>query len=66
MICCAGSPAELVVKEGKDVEIENGNPVIFNVEIHDFAGNVTNDGKLICTCKVSQKHHVWQETRVYI
>lgn len=40
------------VKENKEIEIENGNPVSFDVEIHDAAGNVTNDGKLICTCKV--------------
>ena len=47
-----GPAASVNVKDNKEIEIENGNPVSFDVEIHDAAGNFTNDGKLICTCKV--------------
>ncbi|XP_071144533.1 structural maintenance of chromosomes flexible hinge domain-containing protein 1-like [Mytilus edulis] len=48
-----GSPSLLVVPHDKEVAIENGNPVTFNLEVHDNSGNITNDGKLICTCKFS-------------
>lgn len=32
--------------------VENGNPVRFNVEIHDEAGNITAQPKEIVYCQV--------------
>ncbi|XP_040922027.1 structural maintenance of chromosomes flexible hinge domain-containing protein 1 isoform X2 [Toxotes jaculatrix] len=48
-----GNPHSLHVKtEDNPVIVENGNPVTFNVEIHDEAGNITAHPKQIVRCQV--------------
>ncbi|XP_071341029.1 structural maintenance of chromosomes flexible hinge domain-containing protein 1 isoform X2 [Trachinotus anak] len=48
-----GNPHSLHVKtEENPIIVENGNPVKFNVEIHDEAGNITAHPKQIVHCKV--------------
>ncbi|XP_008298780.1 structural maintenance of chromosomes flexible hinge domain-containing protein 1 [Stegastes partitus] len=48
-----GNPHSLhVMPEENPVKVENGNPVAFNVEIHDEAGNITAQPKQIVRCQV--------------
>uniref|UniRef100_A0A3P9NN12 Structural maintenance of chromosomes flexible hinge domain containing 1 n=1 Tax=Poecilia reticulata TaxID=8081 RepID=A0A3P9NN12_POERE len=48
-----GNPHSLLVKpEVKPVKVENGNPVSFNVEVRDEAGNITANAKQIVRCQV--------------
>ncbi|XP_044195403.1 structural maintenance of chromosomes flexible hinge domain-containing protein 1 isoform X1 [Thunnus albacares] len=46
-----GNPQYLHVTP-KDIKVENGNPVGFNVEVHDEAGNVTANPKQTVRCQV--------------
>ncbi|XP_060084908.1 structural maintenance of chromosomes flexible hinge domain-containing protein 1-like [Ylistrum balloti] len=46
-----GPPHSLFVDCDKELEIENGKAVAYNVEVRDQAGNPTSDAKLIITCK---------------
>uniref|UniRef100_A0A4W6CK50 Structural maintenance of chromosomes flexible hinge domain containing 1 n=1 Tax=Lates calcarifer TaxID=8187 RepID=A0A4W6CK50_LATCA len=47
-----GNPHSLHVKTKEDpIIVENGNPVRFNVEIHDEAGNITAQPKEIVYCQ---------------
>ncbi|CAG5865270.1 unnamed protein product [Menidia menidia] len=48
-----GDPHSLHVKsEAAQLEVENGNPAIFDVEIHDQAGNITANPKQSVNCQV--------------
>ncbi|XP_030612265.1 structural maintenance of chromosomes flexible hinge domain-containing protein 1 [Archocentrus centrarchus] len=48
-----GVPDSLhVTPEETSILVENGNPVTFNVEIHDEAGNITANPKQIIRCEV--------------
>ncbi|KAM9713045.1 structural maintenance of chromosomes flexible hinge domain-containing protein 1 [Menidia menidia] len=48
-----GEPHSLHVKsEAAQLEVENGNPAIFDVEIHDQAGNITANPKQSVSCQV--------------
>ncbi|XP_071952834.1 structural maintenance of chromosomes flexible hinge domain-containing protein 1-like [Antedon mediterranea] len=38
-------------RQDEEIELENGKPVLFNVEIHDAAGNITVQPKLNVVCK---------------
>ncbi|XP_018549169.2 LOW QUALITY PROTEIN: structural maintenance of chromosomes flexible hinge domain-containing protein 1 [Lates calcarifer] len=50
-----GNPHSLHVKTKEDpIIVENGNPVRFNVEIHDEAGNITAQPKEIVYCQVQE------------
>uniref|UniRef100_A0A3B5AC00 Structural maintenance of chromosomes flexible hinge domain containing 1 n=1 Tax=Stegastes partitus TaxID=144197 RepID=A0A3B5AC00_9TELE len=52
-VCFSGNPHSLhVMPEENPVKVENGNPVAFNVEIHDEAGNITAQPKQIVRCQV--------------
>ncbi|KAF6737652.1 Structural maintenance of chromosomes flexible hinge domain-containing protein 1, partial [Oryzias melastigma] len=46
-----GAPHSVHVKE-ESAEVENGSPVMFNVEIHDEAGNLTANPKQLVRCQV--------------
>ncbi|RVE58686.1 hypothetical protein OJAV_G00196640 [Oryzias javanicus] len=46
-----GAPRSLHVKK-ESAEVENGSPVLFNVEIHDEAGNLTANPKQLVRCQV--------------
>uniref|UniRef100_UPI003AAAAD97 structural maintenance of chromosomes flexible hinge domain-containing protein 1 n=1 Tax=Centroberyx gerrardi TaxID=166262 RepID=UPI003AAAAD97 len=50
-----GNPHSLhVTPEDDPITVENGNPVSFNVEVHDKAGNITAHPKLIVRCQVQE------------
>ncbi len=51
-----GPPYELHVLPEKDelIEIENGQPVDFEVEVRDIAGNPTPENKKHAICTVSE------------
>lgn len=38
--------------EDDPITVQNGNPVTFNVEVHDEAGNITANPKQIVRCQV--------------
>uniref|UniRef100_A0A3Q0SBE8 Structural maintenance of chromosomes flexible hinge domain containing 1 n=1 Tax=Amphilophus citrinellus TaxID=61819 RepID=A0A3Q0SBE8_AMPCI len=53
LACLSGVPDSLhVTPEETSILVENGNPVTFNVEIHDEAGNITANPKQIVRCEV--------------
>ncbi|XP_034069913.1 structural maintenance of chromosomes flexible hinge domain-containing protein 1 isoform X3 [Gymnodraco acuticeps] len=41
-----------VTPEDKPIKVDNGKPILFNVEIHDEAGNITANSKQIVRCEV--------------
>uniref|UniRef100_A0A8D0A8N6 Structural maintenance of chromosomes flexible hinge domain containing 1 n=1 Tax=Sander lucioperca TaxID=283035 RepID=A0A8D0A8N6_SANLU len=41
-----------VTPDDNPITVQNGNPVMFNVEIHDEAGNITANPKQIVRCQV--------------
>ncbi|XP_031148737.1 structural maintenance of chromosomes flexible hinge domain-containing protein 1 isoform X3 [Sander lucioperca] len=48
-----GNPHALhVTPDDNPITVQNGNPVMFNVEIHDEAGNITANPKQIVRCQV--------------
>ncbi|TNN65822.1 Structural maintenance of chromosomes flexible hinge domain-containing protein 1 [Liparis tanakae] len=48
-----GNPHSLhVTPEDDPITVENGNPVTFNIEIHDEAGNITAGPKQVVCCQV--------------
>ncbi|XP_029313476.1 structural maintenance of chromosomes flexible hinge domain-containing protein 1 [Cottoperca gobio] len=48
-----GNPHSLhVTPEDDPIAVQNGNPVKFNIEIHDEAGNLTAHNKQIVLCQV--------------
>ncbi|XP_068566073.1 structural maintenance of chromosomes flexible hinge domain-containing protein 1 isoform X2 [Cebidichthys violaceus] len=48
-----GNPHSLhVTPEDNPITVENGNPVTFNVSVHDEAGNITAHPKQIVCCQV--------------
>ncbi|XP_023127166.2 structural maintenance of chromosomes flexible hinge domain-containing protein 1 isoform X1 [Amphiprion ocellaris] len=50
-----GTPHSLhVMPEEDPVKVENGNPVAFNVEIHDECGNITAHPRQIVRCQVEE------------
>ena len=50
----AGPPHSIHVAPEDTQEIENGNPVQFDVELWDAAGNVTTENKKHAICTVSR------------
>ncbi|XP_041360659.1 structural maintenance of chromosomes flexible hinge domain-containing protein 1-like [Gigantopelta aegis] len=46
-----GPPHSLLVSPEEEIEIENGNPVSFNVKVTDVMGNLTADGKQTVVCR---------------
>uniref|UniRef100_A0AAQ5Z3E3 SMC hinge domain-containing protein n=1 Tax=Amphiprion ocellaris TaxID=80972 RepID=A0AAQ5Z3E3_AMPOC len=53
--CFPGTPHSLhVMPEEDPVKVENGNPVAFNVEIHDECGNITAHPRQIVRCQVEE------------
>ncbi|MED6244780.1 hypothetical protein ATANTOWER_024083, partial [Ataeniobius toweri] len=49
-----GNPYSLFVKsKTHPVEVENGNPVSFKIEVHDEAGNITANPKQKVRCQIS-------------
>ncbi|CAG5896193.1 unnamed protein product, partial [Menidia menidia] len=53
IVLLPGEPHSLHVKsEAAQLEVENGNPAIFDVEIHDQAGNITANPKQSVSCQV--------------
>uniref|UniRef100_A0A8C4HR32 Structural maintenance of chromosomes flexible hinge domain containing 1 n=1 Tax=Dicentrarchus labrax TaxID=13489 RepID=A0A8C4HR32_DICLA len=53
IVVLPGNPHSLhVTPEDNPMTVENGNPVRFNVEIHDEAGNITAHTKQIVRCEV--------------
>lgn len=54
MVLLTGHPNSLTVSPVEEIEVENGNPVTFIVQVLDEAGNITaSDNKpLILLCKV--------------
>lgn len=51
-MCFTGNPDSLKVKQEDPITVENGTSVSFDVEVHDEAGNVTVQPKLIVRCQV--------------
>ncbi|XP_014834254.1 PREDICTED: structural maintenance of chromosomes flexible hinge domain-containing protein 1-like, partial [Poecilia mexicana] len=48
-----GNPHSLLVKSKTNpVEVENGNPVSFKIEVHDEAGNITCISRLKVHCQI--------------
>ncbi|KAI4806851.1 hypothetical protein KUCAC02_017645 [Chaenocephalus aceratus] len=41
-----------VMPEDKPIKVDNGKPILFNIEIHDEAGNITANSKQIVRCEV--------------
>jgi hypothetical protein len=55
-IILLGPPEKLVVTPAlPEVTIENGNPLQFNVQVQDKAGNITVNPRLNVVCKVSDQ-----------
>ncbi|XP_063768798.1 structural maintenance of chromosomes flexible hinge domain-containing protein 1 isoform X2 [Eleginops maclovinus] len=53
IILLPGIPHSIhVTPENNPIRIENGDPVLFNVEIHDEAGNLTANAKQIVRCQI--------------
>ncbi|KAM9337171.1 structural maintenance of chromosomes flexible hinge domain-containing protein 1 [Symphorus nematophorus] len=53
IVLLPGKPHSLHVKpEDNPITAENGNPVTFEVEIHDEAGNITTQAKQMVRCQV--------------
>ncbi len=54
-----GPPFKILVTPD-EVSMENGNPVKFDVEVHDEADNITTQPKLNVVCRVCHKLILYQ------